>query len=432
MRTKQHHGGNRRRVLFVIIFLVSAVLNLLSWKSRLFSDFYVSRIFPYVTAPLSRLTAVLPFSIGECMLIAAVLWLLVLAGVLVFLAVDRIRHKRKKSHQKNEPAGRYCRSAWFLRATAWLANIVFLVMTLNCVILYHVTPLEESLPGYGKTYSVEELARLRDYVAEKCNVLALRMPRGEDGEVFYEGGDAAMAQEARRAIAREAEEVVRTAASDQAEGVEDSVKTTASGNVKRRRNSEASELPEKLIFERLRGWSTTPKGMFASEFISQQYMQGYYFPFSMEANYNTVMKVMNKPFTMCHELVHTHGYIYEDEANLLGFLACIHSKDEVFQYSGWLGVLNYVDNAFYRNVDRQTYRAHPVVSETVRSDNEFLSKTAWEKVEKNAVLSTETVKAAADTYLDTTLKANGVSGGKASYEHVVGLLLEYFDGNFPE
>lgn len=405
MRPKRHGMGTKRFRLFWLLLLLSAVLNLLSWKSRLFSDFYVNRIFPYVTAPLSRLTAVLPFSLGECMLIAAVLWLTVLAGVLVFRAADRIRHKRKKSHQKNEPAGRDCRSAGFLRATAWLANIVFLVMTLNCVILYHVTPLEESLPGYGKTYSVEELTILRDYVAGKCNALALRMPRGEDGEVLYAGGDAAMAQEARRAIAREAKEAVRTTASD---------------------------LSEKLVFERLRGWSTTPKGMFASEFISQQYMQGYYFPFSMEANYNTVMKVMNKPFTMCHELAHTHGYIYEDEANLLGFLACIHSEDEAFQYSGWLGVLNYVDNAFYRNVGRQTYRAHLTISETVRSDNEFLSKTAWEQVEKNAVLSTETVKAAADTYLDTTLKANGVSSGKASYEHVVGLLLEYFDGKFPE
>lgn len=417
MTTKRHHVGNRRRVLFWIILLLSAALNLLSWKSRSFSDFYADRIFPYVTAPLSRFSSLLTFSLGECMLIAAALWLMILAGVLVFLAAGWIRHFGKKAEKKTGRTAIPCWSVRFLRATAWLANIVFLVMTLNCVILYHVTPLEEALPGYGKTYSVEELAKLRDYVADKCNTLALLVPRGEDGEVFYEGGDAAMAVEAGRAIAGEAEESVKTAASGDAECTAD---------------SEASGLSEKLIFKRLRGWSTTPKGMFASEFISQQYMQGYYFPFSMEANYNTVMKVMNKPFTMCHELAHTHGYIYEDEANLLGFLACIHSENEIFQYSGWLGVLNYVDNAFYRNVDRQTYRAHPAISETVRSDNEFLSEKAWEKVEKNAVLSTETVKAAADTYLNTTLKANGVSSGKASYEHVVGLLLEYFDGNFPE
>lgn len=399
MRPKRYGVGAERMPLFWLLFLLSAGLNLLSWKSRSFSDFYADRIFPYVTAPLSRFSSLLPFSMGECMLIAAALWLLVLAGVLVLLAAGRIRRHGEKAEEKPGRALRHLWSVRFLHATAWVVNVVFLVMTLNCVILYHVTPLEESLPGYGKSYSVEELAKLRDYVADQCNTLALQMPREEDGEVFYEGGDAAMKQEARRAIAREAEE---------------------------------SGLSEKLIFERLRGWSTTPKGMFASEFISQQYMQGYYFPFSMEANYNTVMKVMNKPFTMCHELAHTHGYIYEDEANLIGFLACIHSEDEVFQYSGWLGVLNYVDNAFYRNVDRQIYRAHPAISETVRTDNEFLSEKTWERVEKNAVLSTETVKAAADTYLDTTLKVNGVSSGKASYEHVVGLLLEYFDGNFPE
>lgn len=91
-----------------------------------------------------------------------------------------------------------------------------------------------------------------------------------------------------------------------------------------------------------------------------------------------------------------------------------------------------MDNAFYRNVSGAVYREHPAVSKTVRSDNEFLSDEAWEKVEKDAVFSTETVKAAADTYLDTALKANGIRDGKASYERVVGLLLEYFDGDFPK
>lgn len=360
----------RKRIVFTGILLLSVLLNLLSWMSAGFSDFYVENIFPKVTAPLAHFSALLPFSLGECMLIAAVLWLLVLVLLLLFRAAVR------------RP---------FRRATAWLVNLVFLVMTLNCVILYHVTPIEESLSGKGKTYSVEELSELRDYVVERCNVLSGEVPRGEDGEVCYDGGDAAMAQEARIAVAGEAQE-----------------------------------------YPWLSGWSTIPKGMFASDFISQQYMQGYYFPFSMEANYNTVMKIMNKPFTMCHELAHTHGYIYEDEANLLGFLACIHSENPVFQYSGWLGVLNYVDNAFYRNVSGAVYREHPAVSKTVRSDNEFLSDEAWEKVERDAVFSTETVKAAADTYLDTTLKANGIRDGKASYERVVGLLLEYFDGDFPD
>lgn len=77
-------------------------------------------------------------------------------------------------------------------------------------------------------------------------------------------------------------------------------------------------------------------------------MLGYYFPFSMEANYNKVAYVTNLPVTMCHELAHLKGYIQEDEANFIGFLACISSDDLLFQYSGYLSVLNYVNNDFMK------------------------------------------------------------------------------------
>ena len=392
------HRFSVRFVSFFLILLLSIFLNLLSWNSTAFSDFYVDHLFPVFTAPLAHFSALFPFSLGEVMLVLAVIWLAVFAADLLYLLQARIRRKTAPRLFRKFPA-----------ATVWLVNLVFLVMTLNCVILYHVTPLEESLPGYGKTYSVEELAQLRDVVVENCNRLSASVPRGENQTVLYEGGEAAMAKTARLAIENEA-----------------CADLSSSPDV-----SSASS-PKKAPFRRLWGWSTTPKGLSSSYFISQQYMQGYYFPFAMEATYNTVMNIMNKPFTMCHELSHTHGFIYEDEANLIGFLACIHSDDPIFQYSGWLGVLNYVDNAFYANVSREEYLSHPAVLQTVRSDNEFLTDAAWEEVNQHAVLDTETVKAAADTYLDTTLKANGISSGKASYEHVVGLLLEYFDGNFPD
>ena len=56
----------------------------------------------------------------------------------------------------------------------------------------------------------------------------------------------------------------------------------------------------------------------------------------MEANYNDVMYIMNKPDTFCHELAHLRGYIYEDEANFIGYLACVESEDAFFQYAGYL------------------------------------------------------------------------------------------------
>ena len=44
------------------------------------------------------------------------------------------------------------------------------------------------------------------------------------------------------------------------------------------------------------------------------------------------------------------------------------------------------------------------------------------------MVSTETVKQAADTFLNTTLTLNGVADGTVSYSRVVKLLLQYYDG----
>jgi hypothetical protein len=224
-------------------------------------------------------------------------------------------------------------------------------------------------------------------VVKKCNELAKEVPHDENGNVIYEG------------------DMQKTA-------------IAAMSNISDR-------------FPRLGGYYVTPKALYFSDFMSQQYMQGYYFPFSMEANYNDTMSIMNKPFTMCHELAHTHGYIYEDEANFLGFLACISSDDPVFQYSGYLGVLNYINNDFYNAVSKAEYNSHVKISARVKYDNQFMTDEAWIKVEEKAVVKTETVKKAAETFIDTNLKVNGVSSGKCSYSHVVALIMDYYY-NFPE
>ena len=157
-------------------------------------------------------------------------------------------------------------------------------------------------------------------------------------------------------------------------------------------------------------------------------MQGYYFPFSMEANYNAEMYIMNKPFTMCHELAHTKSYIMEDEANFLAYLACVNSDDMVFNYSGYLGILNYVNNEFNNNVSKDEYKSHVEISDTVKRDNIFLTKESWDRVEETAVFETEKVRKAADTFVDTTLKVNGIDDGIASYSRVVELILmDYYD-----
>ncbi len=362
-----------------------------------FFDRYTNFFFPILDNTFGRVTSLVPFSVGECMIVAGLLWLLCLGlSIVLYLFYKPIRKRARR----------------FFRATLVLVLIIAIVMTLNCFLLYHCTPIEVSLPGYGKTYTVEDLTTLRDYVVTKTNTLSEEMPRDTEGEVLYDpkgtgSNDIAAMKEAVRAAS--------ALFGKESAGTSPILFGTAG-------------IAAKARFSNV--YNVRPKELFSSDFVSQQMMQGYYFPFSMEANYNSVMKIMNKPYTMAHEICHTHGYIYEDEANFLAFLICTRSNDPILQYSGWLGILNYVNNDFYYAVDKDTYFSHVNVSPTVYQDAEFLTDQEWERIEANKWFETEDVSQAADTFVDTTLKVNGVKSGKISYTHVVSLLLMYFDGSF--
>ena len=135
-----------------------------------------------------------------------------------------------------------------------------------------------------------------------------------------------------------------------------------------------------------------------------------------------------------HELAHIRGYIYEDEANFIAFLACVESDDSTFQYAGYLSVLNYVANDLYKTrlADPDSYAAareavHPLqVLQQVQEDNIFVTEEQWERINGKAVVNTETVDSVSDTLTNASLKLNGVSDGMISYNRVVELLLQWY------
>lgn len=361
--------------LFLILF--STVFIIISWLSTSFSDWYTDNIFPIWINTYGRFTSLFPFSVGEIMIFAGVLWLAILLVFLLILLVMFFSCLFKKNtnffHTPNVIKK-------YLKATSWILTIVYLIMNLNCFVLYHCTQIPSN-----QSYTLEDLTLLRDHIVTILNESSTNFDRDDSGNIIYSGD---MQEEAILSL------------------------QNLSGS-----------------YPRAKGYQVTPKILASSVFMSQQYMQGYYFPFSMEANINGLMSIGNKPFTMCHELAHTRGYIYEDEANLIGFFACINSDDAFFKYSGYLSVLNYVNNAFYKSVDLETYKSHIKVSDLVWYDDEFLTSDAWNYVNSHSLFSTETVKEAADTFVDTSLKVNGVKEGKLSYDHVVDLLITYYDYN---
>jgi len=362
-----------------LLVLFSIILNILSRISRSFSDFYVNHIFPLWVETYGRFTGLFPFSVGEWMLYLAVCLLggLLALGILYLAGRKRLSEAWKKGYRKY---------ALFLY---WVFGIVCLIMTLNCFLLYQASPIAERFQlaaDPDREYGAEEIGILRDYVVERANELSLCFERDEQGYIIDNGDLAGEAVSQMKRLG--------------------------------------------MRFANLEGYYPSPKRLWLSGFYSQQYIMGYYFPFSMEANYNDQMYLTNIPVTMCHELSHLKGFILEDEANFIGYLACVDSEDPLFQYSAYLSVIGYLDRDFYGAVsqDGAEYARHTAISDTVMADKIFLTSEAWQQVEEKAVLDTEVVKQAADTFLNTTLTLNGVSDGTKSYSRVVQLLLQYYDG----
>ena len=152
----------------------------------------------------------------------------------------------------------------------------------------------------------------------------------------------------------------------------------------------------------------------------------------MEANYNDVMQVTNTPSTICHELAHLRGYILEDEANFISFLACTRSEDIFFQYSGYLEVMSYLYQELNNLTPEEVKYMNDAgigicpITKQILGDATFVLPEQWDRIEEEAVLDTETVEKASDVFVETSLQLNGVSDGMKSYSRVVELLILYY------
>ena len=387
----------RNRFLFGI-YVVVVLIHLLSLCIEGFGDRVRGGAFQITQYIMGNISSLFPFSVGEVLLCLAVI---LAAGTVLFsciflvkkaAAVGRSKNVcREGADDKGVIAEKDLRGSGFVRRyfvlLLWIAGVVSSIMSINCFALYHCSSFQEVyMPGQEREYSVEELAVVRDYVVGQCNMLAEEMERDGAGNIIYES------DMGKRGI----EEMKRLGGQ----------------------------------YPLLSGYYPTPKTFAFSGFFSQQYIMGYYFPFSMEANYNDVMYIANVPVTICHELSHVKGFLYEDDANFIGYLACTSSEDLFFRYSGYLSVVDYLNRDLYESLgnSQEAFLAYEQCSALVERDNVFLTKEAWAEVEKKAVFDTETVRQASNAFLETNLQVNGVEQGIASYGEVVEQLLRYYDG----
>ena len=170
----------------------------------------------------------------------------------------------------------------------------------------------------------------------------------------------------------------------------------------------------------LKGSYGIPKSVFFSRYMSYAHIVGVYSPFTMESNVDTDVEESFIPSTMCHELSHMRGFMREDEANFISYLACTGSDDPLFRYSGYLDAFIRCSNELAA-YDREGYNSlykmlDPLIIYDMIADNEY-----WTAI--NEIKVTETVSAVSETVNDTYLKANSQTEGTRTYSYVTRLIL---------
>ena len=165
---------------------------------------------------------------------------------------------------------------------------------------------------------------------------------------------------------------------------------------------------------------TPPKPMVFSQVLSYLQLTGFYFPYTGEATVNENMPDIETPFTMCHELAHTAGFMREDEANFIAYAAGRTAHDPFVRYSVTVCALNHCMNAVYQ-YDQQLYAS-------LRSRySEKLSQDIIEQSRYWAYYDTP-VAQVSDKVNSVYLKANSQTDGTHSYGRMVDLMIADYLG----
>lgn len=155
--------------------------------------------------------------------------------------------------------------------------------------------------------------------------------------------------------------------------------------------------------------------------IPMSYMgfSGYINPLTGESQVSYTTLDYNIPAIACHEAAHQIGYANESEANFIGYLAAIHNKDLLFQYSGYLMALEYALGNIYRK-DKDLFNE-------IRNRLPIgVKKNLKERFSRHEKYKNPLMHYFHEMY-STYLKANKQKDGMKSYSNMIGLVMAYED-----
>lgn len=162
---------------------------------------------------------------------------------------------------------------------------------------------------------------------------------------------------------------------------------------------------------------TRAKQIFWARGLSWQGISGIYIGLTAEPNVNADQPPLLRYQAAAHEMAHQTGIASENEAEFVGYLACLNSNDPNVRYSGLVYALIVSGNALF-DADSERYLAvTDTYSDAIWRDFEDYNRY-WDSFEGE-------VRESADRRNDAYLKHNSQPSGILSYGEAVDLLLAY-------
>lgn len=340
----------------VIMGILSVLLSLCARKVTGFAQAYSVTVYPVLKGIFARISGIFPFSVSE-----AGLYFL-----LCFILFCLIRWFKKP--------------LFLLNGACFIAALLFFLFTVNCGINYYRNSFSYEAGFVVRSHSIDELYALCSDLVDNVNENVPQetdTPPSDAGNLSYFQNFPYLQK-----MGKEGQKAMK--------GLADQ-------------------------YPQFKSWYPYPKPLINPRLLSIQQLTGIYSPFTIEANYNSEIPGYNIPHTICHELSHLQGYMREDEANFIGYLACTSSEDRSFRYSGYLTGWVYAGNALAKADYEGFIELYKKLDEKARNDLED-NNVFWDRFEgKTAEVSTKVN--------DTYLKALSQTDGVLSYGRMVDLML---------
>ncbi|PQJ23568.1 DUF3810 domain-containing protein [Tenacibaculum sp. SG-28] len=173
------------------------------------------------------------------------------------------------------------------------------------------------------------------------------------------------------------------------------------------------------IYPQLSYSNPSVKSSLVSLFQSYNGTSGYFNPISGEAQVNHQIPITSYPATTCHEIAHQIGWAAENEANFIGFLACIHHDNLYFKYAGYRMAFQYCIGELQKRDANLATQIKRQINRGIFKDYKN-TYSHWKKYENPIE---PYIKKGYNSYL----KANNQSKGIKSYNYVVDLLIAYYN-----